>query len=63
MSDKLLPIYVVARRLKVSAVWLAGEVQAGRVPALEAGDRYLLNIDAVEKTLLERASKKEDDHV
>lgn len=55
---KIVPLYVVARRLHIPANWLRSEVEAGRIPHLKAGKRaILLNPDVVEKLLVERASK------
>ena len=49
----------MARQLRVSAKWLQGEADAGRVPHLKAGDRVLFNTEAVEQALLKRAGKSE----
>jgi hypothetical protein len=44
-----------AARLGVPAAWLRAEAQAGRVPCLRAGRRLLVNPQAVERVLMERA--------
>jgi hypothetical protein len=52
---RLLPLNVVARRLRVTVRWLRAEAEAGRIPCLRAGNQFLCDIGAVEATLLERA--------
>lgn len=54
-SDRLLPLSAAARLLRVRVRWLAAEAEAGRIPALRAGDRWLCDPCAVEAALLERA--------
>ena len=55
---KIVPLYVVARKLHIPANWLRAEVEAGRIPHLKAGKRaILLNPDLVEHLLVERASE------
>jgi hypothetical protein len=54
-THRLLPLNVVARRLRVPFRWLRGEAEAGRVPALCAGNRFFCDEAAVEAALLERA--------
>ena len=51
----LLPLNIVARRLRVPVRWLRGEAEAGRVPSLRADKVILCDPDAVEAALLERA--------
>jgi hypothetical protein len=46
----------MARRLHVTVGWLRAEADAGRVPCLLAGTRYLFAPEAVERVLLERAA-------
>ena len=55
--DKLLPLALMARRLRVSVRWLREEAEAGRVPALSAERQMLFNPDAVEHALSERAAQ------
>lgn len=43
-----------ATRLGVPIAWLRAETEAGRLPALHAGKRVLVNVEAVERALLER---------
>jgi hypothetical protein len=47
----------LARELKVPVKWLRSEADAGRLPHVKAGKRYLFNSDAVRAVLLERAAK------
>ena len=58
-THALLPVGPMARRLRVTVGWLRGEADAGRVPCLKAGDRYLFAPDAVVKVLAERAAQVE----
>lgn len=55
MSDLLL-LGQMARRLGVEAEWLRQEAEAGRVPCLRAGKRFLFNSFAVQDALAARAS-------
>jgi hypothetical protein len=55
----LLPIGPTARRLHVTVAWLRAEADAGRVPHLRAGDRYLFVPAAVEAALAKRAAETE----
>jgi adenylosuccinate lyase len=54
-APKLLPANLMARRLRVTLAWLRAEADAGCIPALKAGDRYLFDPEAVERVLLRRA--------
>ncbi len=54
----LLPLGPMARRLRVTTGWLRAEADAGRVPCLRAGTRYLFAPDAVERVLAERAANE-----
>lgn len=53
-TNRILPLNYVARALRVPVRWLREEAQAGRIPCLRAGDRYLANVEEVEAALLER---------
>ena len=55
MECKLLPLNIVARRLRVPVRWLRAEAEAGRVPSLKAENAFLCDPEAVETALLERA--------
>ena len=54
-TRSLLPLNVVARRLRVPLRWLRAEAEAGRVPSLRADNQFLCDPEAVEAALLERA--------
>lgn len=58
----LLPLSRMARRLRVTAAWLRTEADAGRVPCLRAGKRYLFAPEAVERALADRASRRSATH-
>lgn len=55
--ESFLPLRRVAVRLGVPAAWLRAEADAGRIPHLRVGRRMLLNPQAVERVLLERAQQ------
>jgi hypothetical protein len=55
----LLSLPRMARRLGVTSNWLREESDAGRVPCLKAGNRYLFSPDAVLRVLAERAARLE----
>ena len=46
----------MARRLGVTAKWLKEQADAGQIPCLRAGRRYLFNVDAVTQRLAELAA-------
>jgi len=54
-TSQLVPLNVAARWLRVSVRWLKTEAEAGRIPALFAGNQYVCDFSAVEAALLERA--------
>jgi hypothetical protein len=54
-GDALLTLSLMARRLRVPVKWLRSEAQAGRIPALDAGGRFLFHAPSVERALLSRA--------
>ena len=58
-SHTLLPTGPMARRLRVTAAWLREEADAGRVPCLKAGKRFLFVPEAVERVLAERAATEQ----
>ena len=57
----LVPLNQMARRLRVTVTWLRAEADAGRVPCLRAGNRYLFSPEAVERVLAERAANGNTD--
>lgn len=54
--SEILTLPKMARALCVTAKWLRAEADAGRVPCLRAGKRYLFAPAAVERALAERAA-------
>lgn len=56
MDATLLHAPALARRLRVPASWLRSEADAGRLPCLRAGRRYLFDAYTVERVLLARAA-------
>lgn len=56
-TTRLVTLYGLAKRLRLPAAWLKGEVEAGRIPFLRAGRRLLFNSEAVERVLLDRAAE------
>lgn len=55
--SELLSLARMARRLGVTQQWLRQESDAGNVPVLRAGKRYLFNPAAVQETLAAEATK------
>ena len=58
-QSQLLSLGQMARKLHVTTAWLRAEADAGRVPCLVAGSRYLFAPSAVEKVLAARAASGE----
>lgn len=56
-QPKLVTDSQMARILRVRVSWLRNEAEAGRLPSVNAGNRYLFNRDAVVNALAERAAK------
>jgi len=54
-NTKLLHVTEVARMVGVSARWLQNEAEAGRLPSLNAGGKYLFDYQAVLAKLKSRA--------
>jgi len=48
----------MARKLGVQSGWLKSEADAGRLPHLKAGERYLFEPTIVVSILVERAKEK-----
>jgi hypothetical protein len=55
VETELLSLTRAARRLGVPARWLRAEADAGRVPCLRAGMRYLFELNALREALARRA--------
>jgi hypothetical protein len=56
-TTRLLPLNVVARRLRVPLRWLRAEAEAGRIPSLRADNQFLCDLGTVEAALLDRARR------
>ncbi len=56
MND-LLSLPRMARRIGVPAQWLREQVEAGQIPCLKLGKRYLFNPLAVQERLASRATQ------
>jgi len=56
MSD-LLSLSRMARRLGVTQQWLRDQADAGKIPCLKAGNRYLFNPVAVQEALAAKAAR------
>lgn len=61
--SELLTLGKAARLVGVTAKWLKGEAQAGRVPCLPAGSRFLFDSESLTRALAERAAKRESEAV
>ena len=44
-----------SRALGLPTAWLREEADAGRIPCLRAGERYLFDLDVVRSIIMERA--------
>ena len=55
---ELLSLVRMARRLGVTQDWLREQADAGKVPCLRAGKRYLFNAVAVQEALAVQAAKQ-----
>ena len=55
--NNLTKIGQMARILGVTVSWLREEAEAGRIPHLRAGDRFLFHRQTVLDVLTERAAK------
>ena len=57
-NDELLSLPRMARRLGVAQKWLREQADAGKVPRLKAGTRYLFNVAAVQEALAKAAQAR-----
>jgi hypothetical protein len=57
ITARLIPLNIVARRLRAPVRWLRAEAEAGRIPVLRAGKQFLCDFKAVEAALLKRAQE------
>lgn len=53
--SQLVPLGVIANRLRVPVSWLRTEAEAGRIPHLRAGRAILFDVDTVIAILIQRA--------
>jgi excisionase family DNA binding protein len=56
MND-LLSLSRLARRLGITQQWLRDQADAGKIPCLKAGNRYLFNPLAVQEALAVKAAR------
>jgi excisionase family DNA binding protein len=56
MND-LLSLSRLARRLGITQQWLRAQADAGKIPCLKAGNRYLFNPVAVQEALAAKAAR------
>ncbi len=57
VSDEVLSLPRMARRLGVTQAWLREAAEVGNVPSLRAGRRLLFNPAAVEKAVAQQAAQ------
>lgn len=55
-TNRFVSLDEIARTLNLPAQWLKAEADAGRIPCLRAGRRRLFNLEAVERSLANRAA-------
>ena len=53
---ELLSLPALAQALNLPENWIKAEADAGRIPHLKIGKRYRFNLEAVIRTLAERAA-------
>ena len=54
--NELLSLSRLARRLGVTRQWLRSQADAGEIPCIKAGNRYLFSLVAVQEALAAKAS-------
>ena len=57
MTEDVASLSQMARQLRVTQEWLRKQAEAGLVPYLPAGRRFLFNPAAVRKALAQEAAK------
>ncbi|MBU6414596.1 MAG: hypothetical protein KGS45_14155 [Planctomycetes bacterium] len=57
-SPRFESIRKAARLLGVPIVWLKNEAKSGRIPSLSAGKRILIDVEAADRVLTERANRR-----
>jgi|GEM_PF-1077239 len=60
--DDLLRLPSLARSLRLPALWLRRESDAGRIPHIRIGRQRIYSLSAVERVLAERAAIGERSH-
>lgn len=55
--NELTSLSRMARRLGVTRQWLRDQAEAGKIPCLDAGNRYLFNPEAVQEALAEKGAR------
>jgi hypothetical protein len=63
MENKLFTLRDLAhhyKRFGLSIAWLKAEAEAGRLPCFKAGRKLLFDLEAVEKSLLQRAGTSQE---
>ena len=55
--SELLSLSRLSRRLGVTQQWLRDQADAGKIPCLKAGNRYLFNPVAVQENLAAKAER------
>lgn len=61
-DTRLVSLAVMARLIHVPTRWLRAEADAGRIPALRAGDRYVFVPQVVEATVAQRIREQARRH-
>ena len=56
-GPQVLPAGRAARILGIDPKWLKDEIAAGRLPGLVTGTKQVVNLEALEKMVAERAAK------
>jgi hypothetical protein len=59
MKDEPETLNQLSRRVNLPAAWLKQEAEAGNLPCLRVGRRFLFSPEAVNRALLERAQRTE----
>lgn len=54
--NEVLSLSRMARRIGVTQQWLREEAEAGRLPCLRAGRRFLFNVEAVQQAIASKAA-------
>lgn len=54
-DNRTIPVNEAARLLRVPMAWLRNELEAGRLPGIEAGRTILVHLPTIETHLVDRA--------